>query len=184
MIAEKYELENGQALFISRKTRTRLQDDIFANNCAAPTLASLEYSMNFKMFVSICNLNSVFSWLTDWFDHGLLHRVASWKVKIWLHHIGILGFATWTAFWVGSLVGLSLGSSHQNECSGHYASGTMKFVDKPNEELGAILRKIFSWKKSRALRRVWHKPECIVEANIFFGVMKFRYESVEPLIVH
>jgi hypothetical protein len=63
MIAEKYELENGQVLFISRKTRTRLQDDIFANNRAAPTLASLEYPMNFKMLVSICSLNSVFSWL-------------------------------------------------------------------------------------------------------------------------
>ena len=31
--------------------------------------------------------------------------------------------------------------SHQNEPSGGYASGTMKFVDKPNKELGAILRK-------------------------------------------
>ncbi len=82
MIAEKYEPENGQALFMSRKTRTRLQDDIFANNCAALTLASLEYPINFKMFVSICNLNSVFSWLAGWFDHGLLHRVASWKVII------------------------------------------------------------------------------------------------------
>jgi hypothetical protein len=31
--------------------------------------------------------------------------------------------------------------SHQNERSGGFASGTMKFADKPNEELGAILRK-------------------------------------------
>jgi hypothetical protein len=31
--------------------------------------------------------------------------------------------------------------SHQNERSGGYASGTMKFADKPNEELGAIQRK-------------------------------------------
>ncbi len=31
--------------------------------------------------------------------------------------------------------------SCQNEHSGGYASGTMKFADKPNEELGAILRK-------------------------------------------
>jgi hypothetical protein len=30
--------------------------------------------------------------------------------------------------------------SHQNVRSGGYASGTMKFVDKPNKELGAILR--------------------------------------------
>ncbi len=31
--------------------------------------------------------------------------------------------------------------SHQNERSGGFASGTMKFAGKPNEELGAILRK-------------------------------------------
>ena len=31
--------------------------------------------------------------------------------------------------------------SHQNERSGGFASGTMKFTDKPDEELGAILRK-------------------------------------------
>jgi hypothetical protein len=59
MIAEKYEMENGQTLFMSRVTRSRLQDDIFANCCAAPTLASLEYPMNFEMFVSTCNLNGV-----------------------------------------------------------------------------------------------------------------------------
>ena len=59
MIAEKYEMENGQALFMSRMTRSRLQDDIFANSCAAPTLASLEYPMNFEMFVSTCNFNGI-----------------------------------------------------------------------------------------------------------------------------
>ena len=26
-----------------------------------------------------------------------------------------------------------------------------------------------SWKKSRAFRRVWHKPECILEARAFFA---------------
>ncbi len=31
--------------------------------------------------------------------------------------------------------------SHQNELSGGFASGTMKFADTPNEELGANLRK-------------------------------------------
>jgi hypothetical protein len=41
MIAEKYDMENGQALFMSRKTKSKLQDDIFANCCTAPTLAVL-----------------------------------------------------------------------------------------------------------------------------------------------
>ena len=52
MIAEKYDMENGQALFMRRKTKSKLQDDSFANSCAAPVLASLEYPMNFEVFVS------------------------------------------------------------------------------------------------------------------------------------
>ena len=61
MIAEKYEMENGQALFMSRMTKSRLRDQdlIFANYCAAPTLASLEYPMNFEMFVSTSNFNGI-----------------------------------------------------------------------------------------------------------------------------
>ncbi len=61
MIAEKYRMENGQALFMSRMTKSRLwdQDLIFANYCAAPMLASLEYPMNFEIFVSTSNFNGV-----------------------------------------------------------------------------------------------------------------------------
>jgi hypothetical protein len=53
-IAEKYEMENGQVLFMRRMTRSRLQDDIFADDCATPKLGSLEYPMNFELFVSTC----------------------------------------------------------------------------------------------------------------------------------
>ena len=61
MIAEMYEMENGQAVFMSRMTKSRLwdQDLIFANYSAAPTLASLEYPMNFEMFVSTSNFNGI-----------------------------------------------------------------------------------------------------------------------------
>jgi hypothetical protein len=60
MIAKKYDMENGQALFMSRTTKSKLQDDIFANCCTAPRLASLEYPMNFEMFVRTCNrLNGI-----------------------------------------------------------------------------------------------------------------------------
>ncbi len=40
-----------------------------------------------------------------------------------------------------SIVEFNICYSHQNDRSGGYASGTMKFADKPSEELGAILRK-------------------------------------------
>jgi hypothetical protein len=44
MIAEKYEIENGQVLFMSRMTRSRLQDDIFADDCATPKLGTTNYT--------------------------------------------------------------------------------------------------------------------------------------------
>jgi hypothetical protein len=53
-IAKKYEMENGQVLFMCRMTRNRLQDDIFADDCATSKLGSFEYSMNFELFVSTC----------------------------------------------------------------------------------------------------------------------------------
>jgi hypothetical protein len=53
-IAEKYEMENGQVLFVSRMSRSRLQDDIFADDCATSKLGCLEYPMNFELFVSTC----------------------------------------------------------------------------------------------------------------------------------
>ena len=61
MIAEKYEMEYGQALFMSRMTKIRLRDQdlIFANYCAAPLLASLEHPINFEMFVSTSNFNGI-----------------------------------------------------------------------------------------------------------------------------
>jgi hypothetical protein len=54
VIAKKYELENGQAMFMSRMTRSRLQDDIIADDFAMPKLGSLEYPINFDLFVSNC----------------------------------------------------------------------------------------------------------------------------------
>jgi hypothetical protein len=45
-------MENGQVLFMSRMTRSRLQDDIFADDCATAKLGSLECPMNFELFVS------------------------------------------------------------------------------------------------------------------------------------
>jgi hypothetical protein len=78
MIAGKYELENWQALSMSRKIRTRLQDDIFADSHAALTLKSLKS----EMFVSICNLNNICSWHAGWFERERLHRVASGRVII------------------------------------------------------------------------------------------------------
>ncbi len=54
MIAKKYELENRQVMVTSRMTRSRLQDEIFADDCAMTKLGSLEYPMNFELFVSNC----------------------------------------------------------------------------------------------------------------------------------
>ena len=62
--------------------------------------------------------------------------------------------------------------SHQNECSRGYASGTMKFVDKHKEELGAILRKSHEIQAQISQAPKW--------MNLFFDVQ--QKQSHKPLL--
>ena len=43
-------MQNGVTLFMSRRTKTRIKDELFSD--ATPVLDSLEYPMNFEAFVS------------------------------------------------------------------------------------------------------------------------------------
>jgi len=50
LTAEKYKMRNGLSLFMSQRTKNRLNDKLFSD--ATPVLDSLEYPMNFEAFVS------------------------------------------------------------------------------------------------------------------------------------
>jgi hypothetical protein len=51
LTAEKYKMQNGVTLFMSRRTKNQIKDELFSN--ATPVLGNLEYPMNFEAFVSI-----------------------------------------------------------------------------------------------------------------------------------
>ncbi len=48
--AEKYKMKNGNELFMSMRTKNRIDLGLFTNT--TPILDSLEYPMNFESFVS------------------------------------------------------------------------------------------------------------------------------------
>ena len=50
LTAEKYKMQNGVTLFMSRRTKNRIKEELFSD--ATPALDSLEYPMNFEAFVS------------------------------------------------------------------------------------------------------------------------------------
>ncbi len=50
LTAEKYKMKNGNELFMSMRTKNRMDSDLFTNT--TPILDSLEYPMNFEAFVS------------------------------------------------------------------------------------------------------------------------------------
>ncbi len=43
-------MQNGVTLFMSRRTKNRIKEELFSD--ATPALDSLEYPMNFEAFVS------------------------------------------------------------------------------------------------------------------------------------
>ncbi len=51
LTAERYKMQNGVTLFMSRRTKNQVKDELFSNS--TPLLNSLEYPMNFEAFVSI-----------------------------------------------------------------------------------------------------------------------------------
>ena len=54
LTAEKYKMQNGVTLFMSRRTKARIKDELFSD--ATPARNSLEYPMNFEAFVSTTSL--------------------------------------------------------------------------------------------------------------------------------
>lgn len=51
LTAEKYKMKNGMTLFMSRRTKKRIEDELFISG--TPVLDALEYPMNFEAFVSV-----------------------------------------------------------------------------------------------------------------------------------
>lgn len=135
--AKKYKMKNGLELFISDATKEALDDDIFVTG-SKPILLNLEYPLNFEHFTKAktCeNGTDAAKIATD--D---IHQLAADGGS---NAIGSVQEYEVVARDEGRAVSTDFGicMSHQNERSGGLASGTIKFAEMQNEELGLIIKK-------------------------------------------
>ena len=143
LVGNRYRMENGSELFMSRQTRDNLDRAIFVTG--KPELAVLEFPLNFERFQKSKTIENVVEWM----------RESTAETKIRDSDFGFLS-ADGGSNAIGSIqefevvgrtegrlnsMDFSVCASHQNERSGGYACGTIKFQENPNEDLGDILRK-------------------------------------------
>lgn len=143
LLAEQYDMADGSSLFMSRETESKLDESNFLRT--TPTLANLEYPGNFQR----CQFSKTIANVTE------IMRETNEQLSVEdadLNQVTADGGSNA----VGSaqefeLVGREKGRensqdfivcvAHQNERAGGYASGTAKFAEDPNPELGKTLTK-------------------------------------------
>jgi hypothetical protein len=145
-LAPQYEVSVGNGismnLFMSNETKARLDASMFIRD--VPVLANLEAVLNFERFDEEKTCANVSSWMQSTTD----------AIKIQSSDFCQL-VADGASNAIGSLaehelltrstrendVDFNVCMVHQNERSGGYASGTIKFATDPNPNLGAVLEK-------------------------------------------
>ena len=146
ILAEMYAIKIGNKmtnLFMSRKTKARLSQDIFVSGKRCK-LGSLEFPLNFERF----NEPKTCANVSDW----MLKSMNEAKVQSSdLSHVSADGASNA----IGSANEFELITqkdrvqdmdfdtcyAHQNQRSAGRADGTLKFADNPNPTLGALIKK-------------------------------------------
>jgi len=145
VMANRYDMADGESLFMSDATRAKLEDDLFVTR--DPSLENLEFPLNFERFDIPKTVPNVTKWMFD----------SAAEAKLRKEDFGRLS-ADGGSNAVGSVqefevIGREMDGgrsnntdfvlchAHQNERSGGYASGTAKFASRPNEPLGGVLKK-------------------------------------------
>ena len=145
LLANRYSMEDGESLFTSDATKAKVDSALFVTG--KPDLQQLEFPLNFEHFHTRKTINNVTKWMLE------STKVANVLKK----DIGRLS-ADGGSNAIGSVqefevVGREEGGgrsnnmdfvvciAHQNERSGGYTSGAVKFATEPNNELGAVLKK-------------------------------------------
>ena len=144
LLAHKYDMCNGRSVFMSKKTRESLDDGDFIE-CDDPELSSLSFPLNFERFTKPKTCKNVKEWMSE----SLVASKLDKEDFIQLSADG--GSNAIGSVQEFEVIGREEGRSnstdfavcfaHQNERSGGYASGTAKFADNPNEQLGEHLKK-------------------------------------------
>lgn len=149
LLAERYDMENGQSLFMSRETKDKLMKEKLDDSplvTGKPMLDHLEYCLNFERFTKAKTVVNVTEWMFESTDEG----------KVQKEDFGRLaadgGSNAVGAVQEYEVVGREQGGrtnntdftichAHQQERSGGFAAGTAKFASLPNEPLGKVLGK-------------------------------------------
>ena len=145
LVAESYPLEYGEALFMSRETRDKLDPELFVTGNPIAELAVLEYPLNFEKFTKAKTIDNVVEWMQEslaeakLLDSDFGHLSADGGSSA----IGSVREFEMQGRQEGRVNSLNFNTcaSHQNESACDYASGIGGFVENENKALGKILKK-------------------------------------------
>ena len=142
-LCSKYVMNDGLTLAMSQETKGKLDEDIFETG--TPILDSLEFPVNFERFPGSKTSTAVAEWM---FESIAAAKIESDDFNQLAADGGSNAIGSIQEFEVvareegrSTSTDFVVCFSHQNERSAGYASGTAKFADEPNEELGAVLAK-------------------------------------------
>ena len=65
LVAERYLMDCGEEMFMSRETRDRLDPELFATGNAVAELVVLEYPLNFERFPGAKKIENVVAWMRE-----------------------------------------------------------------------------------------------------------------------
>ena len=155
MLAEKYDIMIGNRtnqLFMSRDTKERLNKTTETTEglgtsilvTGNPVLANLEFILNFENFEKKKTCANVSDWMNETCKAAKIEASDFNQLTAdgAANAIGsLVDYEALTRAERPNDVDFTVCMAHQNERSGGYASGTMKFALDPNPELGAVLIK-------------------------------------------
>ena len=144
LTAHKFDMTDGQTLFMSKRTQERLDNSMFVTG--QPILAPLEFPLNFERFTDAKTVENVSEWMFSSIRQARLRNedFNQWAADGGSNAIGSIQEVEVVARAEegrSNSQEFNVCYSHQNERSGGYASGAIKFADEPNVPLGNILRK-------------------------------------------
>ena len=141
ILAPSYVMDDGQALFMSHETKDKLDEGRFQTGTAI--LDNLEFPVNFERFPGSKTSTAVSDWM---FQSIAATNIETADFNQLAADGGSNAIGAIQEFEVvaredgrSNSTELVVCISHQNERSGGYVSGTVKFADAPNDELGAVL---------------------------------------------
>jgi hypothetical protein len=150
MLAEQYDMENGQSLFMSRETKEKLMNGKLMEDSPIvtrkPILDHLEYVLNFEHFKKSKIIANVTEWMFESMAEGKVQKDDFGRLAAdgGSNAVGAVQEYKVVGQEQGGRINntnFTICHAHQQERSGGVAVGTAKFVSLPNEQLEKVLEK-------------------------------------------